>query len=59
MDGSFADQVLPRKTDDEVAIGMVRGFGGVITKLTPEQAAATATCEDSPDWIGPGSLPGY
>jgi adenosylhomocysteinase len=42
----FADQdnaeitleVLPKKLDEEVAAHMVRGFGGVVTKLTQEQA---------------------
>ncbi|TNF33588.1 MAG: adenosylhomocysteinase [Gammaproteobacteria bacterium] len=31
-------EVLPKKLDEEVAAHMVRGFGGVITKLTKEQA---------------------
>jgi len=31
--------VLPKKLDEEVAADMVRGFCGVITKLTPVQAA--------------------
>jgi adenosylhomocysteinase len=31
-------KVLPKKLDEEVAAEMVRGFNGVITKLTPEQA---------------------
>lgn len=31
-------QVLPKKLDEEVAAHMVRGFGGVITKLTQRQA---------------------
>jgi adenosylhomocysteinase len=30
--------VLPKKLDEEVASHMVKGFGGVITRLTPEQA---------------------
>ena len=30
--------VLPKKLDEEVAAEMVRGFGGVITRLTPAQA---------------------
>ena len=30
--------VLPKKLDEEVAADMVEGFGGVITKLTEEQA---------------------
>ncbi len=44
----FADQpegereiyvkVLPKKLDEEVARCMVEGFGGVITKMTPEQS---------------------
>ena len=32
-------KVLPKKLDEEVANDMVEGFGGVITKLTPTQAA--------------------
>lgn len=31
-------KVLPKKLDEEVAAEMVRGFGGVITQLTPQQA---------------------
>ncbi|MDF0749795.1 adenosylhomocysteinase [Marinobacter sp. 71-i] len=31
-------QVLPKQLDEEVARAMVEGFGGVITKMTPEQA---------------------
>lgn len=31
-------EVLPKHLDEEVARHMVGGFGGVITKLTPEQA---------------------
>ena len=31
-------EVLPKSLDEEVAAHMVRGFAGVITKLTPEQA---------------------
>lgn len=31
-------QVLPKHLDEEVARAMVEGFGGVITKMTPEQA---------------------
>lgn len=31
-------KVLPKKLDEEVAAAMVAGFGGVITKLTQEQA---------------------
>jgi adenosylhomocysteinase len=32
-------KVLPKKLDEEVAQDMVEGFGGVITKLTTDQAA--------------------
>lgn len=32
-------EVLPRHLDELVAQHMVRGFGGVITRLTPKQAA--------------------
>jgi len=31
-------KVLPKKLDEEVAELMVQGFGGIITKLTQEQA---------------------
>ena len=31
-------KVLPKKLDEEVARNMVEGFGGVITKLTADQA---------------------
>ncbi|MDX9875807.1 MAG: adenosylhomocysteinase, partial [Spongiibacteraceae bacterium] len=31
-------EVLPKSLDEEVAAHMVRGFGGVVTQLTPEQA---------------------
>jgi adenosylhomocysteinase len=31
-------EVLPKHLDEEVAAHMVRGFGGVITKLTQAQA---------------------
>ena len=31
-------EVLPKHLDEEVAAHMVRGFGGVITQLTQEQA---------------------
>jgi len=32
-------EVLPKKLDEEVAALMVQGFGGVITKMTPNQAS--------------------
>ena len=31
-------EVLPKKLDEEVAAHMVAGFGGVITRLTEQQA---------------------
>jgi adenosylhomocysteinase len=31
-------KVLPKKLDEEVARNMVEGFGGVITRMTPDQA---------------------
>ncbi|MGB1191600.1 MAG: adenosylhomocysteinase [Pseudomonadales bacterium] len=36
---SITVEVLPKKLDEEVAAHMVNGFGGVITKLTEEQAS--------------------
>lgn len=36
-DGLYV-KVLPKKLDEEVAAEMVRGFGGVITRMTEEQA---------------------
>ncbi len=37
-DAKITVQVLPKCLDEEVAAHMVRGFGGVITKLTQSQA---------------------
>ncbi len=37
--GDIYVEVLPKKLDEEVAADMVAGFGGVITKLTDEQAS--------------------
>ena len=37
-DSPVTVEVLPKKLDEEVAAHMVRGFGGVITKLTQTQA---------------------
>ena len=31
-------EVLPKQLDEEVARHMVAGFGGVLTRLTPQQA---------------------
>lgn len=41
-------EVLPKKLDEEVAAHMVRGFGGVITKLTPTQADYINVSTDGP-----------
>ncbi len=45
FDAKFADkggdiyvEVLPKKLDEEVALGMVSGFGGVLTVMTTTQA---------------------
>ncbi|MNH43961.1 Adenosylhomocysteinase [compost metagenome] len=31
-------ELLPKKLDEEVALEMVKGFGGVVTRLTAKQA---------------------
>ena len=36
--GALKVEVLPKKLDEEVAAHMVAGFGGVVTRLTEEQA---------------------
>jgi len=36
--GNLTVEVLPKELDEEVAKAMVEGFGGVITKMTQEQA---------------------
>ncbi len=41
-------EVLPKKLDEEVAANMVAGFGGVITKMTPEQSDYTSINIDGP-----------
>jgi adenosylhomocysteinase len=41
-------KILPKKLDEEVAAEMVRGFGGVITQLTPEQAAYISVPVEGP-----------
>ncbi|MFL0800457.1 MAG: adenosylhomocysteinase [Agarilytica sp.] len=41
-------KVLPKKLDEEVAKDMVEGFGGVLTKLTQEQAAYINVEQDGP-----------
>ncbi|MFZ5757206.1 MAG: adenosylhomocysteinase [Pseudomonadota bacterium] len=41
-------EVLPKKLDEEVALEMVKGFGGVVTKLTKEQADYIKVSVDGP-----------
>jgi len=41
-------EVLPKKLDEEVAAHMVRGFGGVMTKLTKTQADYINVSVDGP-----------
>ncbi len=41
-------EVLPKKLDEEVASHMVKGFGGVLTKLTQEQADYIGVPADGP-----------
>ena len=45
---SITLEVLPKKLDEEVAAHMVGGFGGVITKLTEEQANYINVSVDGP-----------
>ncbi|QIB49878.1 adenosylhomocysteinase [Pseudomonas sp. OIL-1] len=40
--------VLPKKLDEEVALEMVKGFGGVVTQLTPEQADYIGVNQEGP-----------
>ncbi|MCK9237521.1 MAG: adenosylhomocysteinase [Thiopseudomonas sp.] len=41
-------EVLPKKLDEEVALEMVKGFGGVITQLTPAQADYIGVAAEGP-----------
>jgi adenosylhomocysteinase len=41
-------KVLPKKLDEEVAADMVAGFGGVLTRLTAEQASYINVPVDGP-----------
>lgn len=41
-------KVLPKKLDEEVALEMVRGFGGVITRMTQEQSEYISTPVEGP-----------
>jgi adenosylhomocysteinase len=46
--GAITLEVLPKKLDEEVAAHMVRGFGGVITKLTDAQAKYIGVSSEGP-----------
>ncbi|MDB9862354.1 adenosylhomocysteinase [Litorivicinus sp.] len=46
--GNIQIEVLPKLLDEEVARCMVEGFGGVVTKLTSEQAEYIAVSVDGP-----------
>ncbi len=41
-------EVLPKKLDEEVALLMVEGFGGVVTQLTQTQADYIGVSQDGP-----------
>ncbi|MFS2126624.1 adenosylhomocysteinase [Pseudomonas sp. Pseusp97] len=41
-------EVLPKKLDEEVALEMVKGFGGVVTQLTPKQAEYIGVTVEGP-----------
>jgi len=41
-------ELLPKKLDEEVAAGMVGGFGGVLTVMTDAQAEYINTPKDGP-----------
>jgi adenosylhomocysteinase len=41
-------EVLPKKLDEEVAAGMVGGFGGVLTQMTDIQADYINVPKDGP-----------
>lgn len=46
--GDITVKVLPKKLDEEVALGMVGGFDGVLTKMTDAQADYINTPKDGP-----------
>ena len=46
--GALSVEVLPKKLDEEVAAHMVAGFGGVLTRLTEEQADYISVKADGP-----------
>ena len=41
-------EVLPKALDEEVASYMVEGFGGVMTKMTPDQAQYINVSQEGP-----------
>jgi adenosylhomocysteinase len=41
-------EVLPKKLDEEVALEMVKGFGGVVTQLTSKQAEYIGVPQEGP-----------
>ncbi|MNZ60247.1 Adenosylhomocysteinase [compost metagenome] len=41
-------ELLPKKLDEEVALEMVKGFGGVVTRLTGKQAEYIGVNADGP-----------
>jgi adenosylhomocysteinase len=41
-------EVLPKKLDEEVAMEMVKGFGGVVTQLTSKQAEYIGVPQEGP-----------
>jgi adenosylhomocysteinase len=41
-------EVLPKKLDEEVALEMVKGFGGVVTQLTSNQAEYIGVTVEGP-----------
>ena len=46
--GMITVEVLPKKLDEEVASLMVEGFGGMVTKLTQDQADYINVPKDGP-----------
>ncbi len=46
--GALSVEVLPKKLDEEVAAHMVAGFGGMLTRLTDEQADYISVNADGP-----------
>ncbi|MCJ8170405.1 adenosylhomocysteinase [Atopomonas sediminilitoris] len=46
--GKLSVTVLPKKLDEEVALEMVKGFGGVVTQLTSTQAEYIGVAQQGP-----------